>query len=87
MKPQANDTPLDVGDVLISRYRLMSPQQKLQCVCNLNRAVRELAAGGIRARHGAQISNTELRLRIAALLFNRATMVEVFGWDPDIEGY
>mgnify|MGYP006987211209 FL=1 len=59
----------------------MSPAKKLQRVAELNAAVLELAAAGIRRRHGA-VAEEELRLRLAALWLDRETMVRAFGWDP-----
>ena len=87
MKSQSPDTPLDIEEILLSRYGSMSPREKLHRVSDLNQATLELAAARIRARHGPHISDRELRLRIVSLQFDRATMVEVFGWDPEIEGY
>jgi len=63
----------------------MSPAEKLQRVAELNAAVLELAAAGIRRRHGA-VADRELRLRLAALWLDRETMVRAFGWDPREHG-
>ena len=63
----------------------MSPAEKLQRVAELNAAVLELAAAGIRRRHGA-VAEEELRLRLAALWLDRETMVRAFGWDPREHG-
>ena len=53
---------------------------------DLNRAADEMALAGIRMRH-PEASDRELRLRLAALRLDRGTMVRVFGWDPEREGY
>lgn len=42
---------------------------------------------GIRDRYGVEISQEEERLRMGALRLGRETMVELFGWDSEVEGY
>ncbi len=46
-----------------------------------------LSAGRIRAQYGPDISERELKLRLAALRLDRQTMIDAFGWDPVVEGY
>lgn len=87
MRTQSPDTPPEIEDILIERYRQMSPAEKLRAVHDLNRTVQILALAGIRDRYGPDLSERELRLRLAALWLDRATMIEVFDWDPEIEGY
>jgi hypothetical protein len=41
----------------------------------------------IQARYGPDLSERELRLRLAALWLDRETMIDAFGWDPEVEGY
>jgi len=41
----------------------------------------------IQARYGPDLTERELRLRLAALWLDRETMIEAFGWDPEVEGY
>jgi len=45
-----------------------------------------MALAGIRARYG-EIPEHEAKLRLASLWLGRDTMVRVFGWDPEVEGY
>ena len=80
------DTSPEIEAVLIDGYRRMSPAEKLARVGALNRAVQQLALAGIRARHRG-VSDREARLRLAALWLDRDTMMRVFGWDPEAEGY
>jgi hypothetical protein len=87
MRTQSIDTPPEIEEMLLERYRQMSPGEKLRSVQDLNRAVQLMALAGIRSRHGSDLSERELRLRLAALWLDRETMIEVFGWDPEIEGY
>jgi hypothetical protein len=85
--PSPCDTPASVERFLIEGFRSMSPAQKLECVVKLNRAVESFARAGITQRHGQNISDAEMRLRLAALRLDRRIMTEVFGWDPAVHGY
>lgn len=78
------DTSAEAESRLIAFYRRLTPAEKLQKVSELNSTTRAFAAAGIRARHGAQISERELALRLASLRLDRQTMIEVFGWDPAV---
>ena len=87
MRTQSPDTPPDIEEMQAERYRGMTPAQKLREVQELNRSVLLLALAGIRRRFGSELSEREMRLRLAALCLDRQIMIEVFGWDPEIEGY
>lgn len=86
MKPKLNDTPSRIQNVLIAGYRRMTPQQKLQRVNELNKAIQQLALVRIKEQYG-NIPEREQRLRLAALWLDRETMVRVFNWDPQKKGY
>lgn len=64
----------------------MTPQQKMWRVTELNKTVQHLALARIKKQYGA-IPEREQRLRLAALWLDRKTMIRVFGWDPNEEGY
>jgi len=81
-----SDTSADAEEVLIARLRAMSPAERLRLVQKLNRGLIQLSIAGIRKRYG-DIDDRELRLRLGALRLPRVTMVRVFGWDPEREGY
>ena len=87
MRTQSRDTPPEIEEMVLERYRQMSPGEKLQAVQDMNRTVQLMALAGIRSRHGSDLSERELRLRLAALWLDRETMIEVYNWDPEIEGY
>lgn len=70
---------------MIDAYRRMSDAQKLARVDALTRTVRQLALVRIRAEH-PDADARELRLRLAALRFDRETMIRAFGWDPREHG-
>lgn len=84
---QSRDTPLDVEEILLAGYRRMTPAEKLERVADLNRAVQQMALARIRAQYGPNLSEREERLRLGALWLDRETMIAVFGWDPEVEGY
>ena len=87
VKPQSPDTPAEIEEILLEGYRRMSPAEKLRRVIELGEAAEAMAAARIRSQYGHDVSERELRLRLAALHLDRDTMIEVFGWDPEKEGY
>jgi hypothetical protein len=87
MKTQSPDTPQEIEEILLEGYRRMPPIEKLRQVFDLNRAAQRMAAMRIQARYGPNLSERELRLRLAALWLDRETMIAAFGWDPEVEGY
>lgn len=44
-------------------------------------------AEAIFAEYGPDISDQELRLRVAARRLDRELMIAAFNWDPEIKGY
>jgi hypothetical protein len=86
MKAPPNDTPPEIQKILIEGYRRMTPQQKMQRVSEMTKAVQQLALARIRKKYG-DISERERRLRLASLWLDRDTMIRVFDWDPHKEGY
>lgn len=83
----AFDTPEAIEELQIERYRQMSPAEKLGVVFDLSLAARQMAEARIRDQYGPDVPPREVRLRLAALHIARATMIEAFGWDPEVEGY
>ena len=83
---EPSDTSPEAEAFLLEGYRRMSPGDKLRRVASLNRALVQLAAARIRAQYG-EVSEEEMRLRLGALRLGRETMVKVFGWDPEVEGW
>ena len=78
----ASDTPVAVERMVIDGYRRMSATQKLERVVAMNRALDQLSRARIRAQYGADLSEREIRLRLAALRIDRESLVAAFGWDP-----
>lgn len=81
------DTDPEIEKMLIEGYRRMPPHLELERVVSLNRALDQLALARIQATYGPDISERELQLRLAALSLGRETMIKVFDWDLDVEGY
>jgi hypothetical protein len=52
----------------------------------MNRALDQLARARLRTQYGDDLSERELRLRLAALRLDRELMVAAFGWDPRVHG-
>jgi hypothetical protein len=87
MKTQSPDTPPEIEEIVLERYRQMTPFERLMQVFELNYRAQQMAALRIQAQYGPDLSERELRLRLAALWLDRELMIEAFGWDPEIEGY
>ncbi|HWP93314.1 MAG TPA: hypothetical protein VNN20_14055 [Thermodesulfobacteriota bacterium] len=86
MEFKIGDTPPEIQRILIEGYRRMTPRQKMKRVSELSKAVQQLALARIRSQYG-EIPDREMRLRLASLWLDRNTMIRVFGWDPQKEGY
>lgn len=80
------DTSPEAERFLIEGYRRMSPSDKLNRVFSLNRMIEQLQRARITADYG-EMSEHEMRLRLASLRLGRETMVKVFGWDPEEKGW
>jgi len=87
MRTQSIDTPPEVEEVLLEVLRQMRPEQKLQRMYELTGAVRALAAGGVRRRHGEDLGDREVALRLGALVIERPLMIEAFSWDGEQRGW
>ncbi len=87
MKTLSLDTPPEIEEIVLERYRQMPPFEKLMQVFELNQMAQQMAALRIQAQYGPDLSERELRLRLAALWLDRDLMIEAFGWDPEAKGY
>ena len=85
MSGAVDDTHPTIRAMMVEGYRRMTPTEKFRRVEELNEAVLQLAAARIRAEHPG-LDDRELRLCIASLWLDRATMVRAFGWDPALHG-
>lgn len=82
-----SDTSPEAQRILIEGYRRMTPWERLSRALSMSAALRELAEARIRATRGPDISEQEVRLRVASLSIPRDLMIRAFGWDPEVEGY
>lgn len=80
------DTAPEVAQLLVERWRAMSPTDKLNAVDAANRACEALAVAGVRRRH-PQASDTAVHQRVVALRVGREHSVAVNRWDPHLEGW
>jgi hypothetical protein len=85
-RTQSRDTSAEIERRQIEAWRAMSAAQKLAIASQLTLAAEELARAGIRERH-PNATGREIELRLGALRLDRATMIRVFGWDPEKQGY
>lgn len=85
-RTQSPDTSFAAEQILIAAYRRMTPAEKARRIAETCETVEQLATAGIRSRY-PHADAREVRLRLGALRLGRALMVEVFGWDPEREGY
>lgn len=86
MAGSALDTDAAVDDLVVQRWRSMSSAERAQRVAELNADCERMAEIGVRRRHPG-VDEHEVRLRTIALRLGRDLMVEVYGWDPDVEGW
>jgi len=80
------DTDPETERLLIELSRNRPIWKQFRQVGALNRMTRAFAMAGIRQRY-PEATEEEVRRRLAAVLFDRKTVIKVFGWDPEIEGY
>lgn len=85
-RTQSRDTSPEIERRQIDAWRAMSEARKLAIASELTLAAEELTRAGIRERHPSA-SEREIALRLGALRLDRDTMIRVFGWDPEQQGY
>ena len=81
-RPLAADTSLAAERTQFAIWRRMTPMAKFAAFLDLQRTAIALAEAGIRMRH-PHADEQEVFLRRIARTLDRATMVCVYGWDPD----
>jgi hypothetical protein len=86
MHPVTQDTSPKAERILIHGYRSMPARRKMRQVVAMTQAVQRMALARLRKQYG-NMSEQEERLRLAALWLPRKTMVRLFGWDPEKQGY
>jgi hypothetical protein len=71
---------------LIELTRQMPDGKKLRMVFSQVETGRQLAMAGLKNRY-PQASPEELKKRYAALVLGRETVMKLYAWDPETEGY
>jgi hypothetical protein len=71
---------------LIELTRRLPDEKKLWLIFDQIEMGRQLSMGGLKRRY-PQASQEELKKRFAALVLDRETVMKVYGWDPEKEGY
>jgi len=80
------DIDAETERVLIELTRAMPDWKKFRQIAALSEGCRRLALVGLRDRY-PNATEVELRKRFAALVLDRETVIKMFGWDPEVEGY
>jgi hypothetical protein len=75
------DTSPEASAHLLELLRRATPGEKLARVFELTQIAIELSRAGVRAQY-PEADEREVRLRAAARVYDRETMIRAFGWDP-----
>lgn len=71
--------------MMLELWRRATPEQKLARMFGMGQMINELARAEVRRRYPTA-SAREVDLRLASRTFDRQTMLDAFGWDPDVHG-
>ncbi len=82
---RGSDTPPDVEQMMLEMWRRATPDQKLARMFGMGHMINELARSETRGRYPTATPR-EIELRLASRTLDRQTMMNAFGWDPDIHG-
>ena len=80
------DASANVDEMVVGCWRSMSVIERFEAVAALNDACDRMAEAGVQRRYPSA-GDDEVRRRVIALWLGRDLMVDVYGWDPDIEGW
>ena len=81
-----SDTDPEAEHILIELARMTPAWMKGEQIVAAIRTDRELAMAGLRQRY-PEAGADELHRRFAALVLDRDMVMQVYGWDPEVEGY
>jgi len=81
-----SDTDPETERVLIELVRATPDGKKISQIFEAIETARSLAVVGLKSRY-PHASEEELKKRLAALVFDRQTVIKVYDWDPEVEGY
>ena len=80
-----SDTDPRAEELMLEHLRRMTPGERLHRASELRAATLTLARSRIRRWYG-DISEREMRIRLAALWLEPETMRRVYDWDPNTKG-
>jgi hypothetical protein len=86
MKLEPDDTDPEAERVLIEMLRRTPTWKRAEQLAGLIHARNVLILADLRRRY-PNADAEELRKRLAARLLPREHVIQVFGWDPEVEGY
>ena len=86
MKLEPDDTDPEAERVLIEMLRRTPTWKRAEQLAGLIHARNVLILADLRRRY-PNADAVELRKRLAARLLPREHVIQVFGWDPEVEGY
>ncbi len=86
VQPLSSDTSQEMEEAYFSILRKASPGERMLMAARTTARVNLFAAAGLRERY-PEAGERELFLRLAALRLDRQTMIDVYGWDPEKQGY
>ena len=86
MAALSRDTSEESERVFLEALRRKSPAERLQLAADSSECLRQLVKQGIRLRH-PHAGEEELRCCFAALWLGRDLTIQVYGWDPDKQGW
>jgi hypothetical protein len=81
-----DDTRPEIQQMLIERYRQMTPTEKLRMVADMAETIRQLQLAEIRLRY-PNASERECFLRMASRWAPPELLKKFLGWDVEVQGY
>ena len=77
------DTDPKALEVFLQLYRDMTPGERIARIFELTGFQENLQRASVRSMY-PEASEREVFLRVAARRLDRETMIQVYGWDPDL---
>lgn len=76
------DTSAEAEAVQLDLLRRMTPQQRIEKMCDLSQSVRHMALQAIRRRH-PEYSEADVRLKFIALTYGQALADDLQRWQQE----
>ena len=85
-EPLFSDTDEETERVLLELVRAIPAGRKFQQIAEAAETCRAFALAGLRSRY-PDATEAEIRRRLAAVVLDRESVIQAYGWDPEKEGY